>query len=193
MQDDEHHGEEQHEHRGKFTEGKLDDALILATLHPKPGQRVLDAGCGNGYMARRFAEAVGASGTVYALDSDPQAVRHLEAELESPNLRAVLGDLGKPIPLGDGSLDLVYISAVMHGFTREERQSFVAEVGRLLVPGGLLGIVEIAKHETDFGPPLHIRLSPEDLEAMIPMDLVETVDVAEHFYLQVFSNGPAWR
>lgn len=190
MHDHDHHGEEKHEHRGKFTEGKLDDALILKTLGLKPGQRVLDAGCGNGYMARRFAEAVGPRGTVYAMDSDPQAVRHLEAELEGSNLRAVLGDLGKTIPLGDGSLDLVYISAVMHGFTREERVSFLAETSRLLVPGGLLSIVEIAKHETDFGPPLHIRLSPEELEAMVAMDPVETVDVAEHFYLQVFSNGP---
>ena len=181
-----HHGEEKHEHRGKFSEGVLDNELILKTLDLGPGQKALDAGCGNGYMAKLFAQAVGPSGRVYAMDGDPQFINPLIEETKDGNLLAMLGDISQNIPLPDSSLDVVYISTVMHGFSPRERQGFPAEAVRLLKPGGRLGIVEFKKEETNFGPPLSIRLSPEDLKALIPMTPVETMPVAEHFYLQVF-------
>ena len=181
-----HHDGEKHEHRGKFSEGALDNDLILRTLDLEPGQRVLDAGCGNGYMSKLFARAVAPSGRVYAMDGDHQFLDPLKAETEGTNLEAILGDISHDIPLADSSLDLVYISTVMHGFSQEERQGFLSEAARLLKPGGLFAIVEMEKRETNFGPPVHIRLSPGDLKELIPMTPATTVPVAEHFYLQVF-------
>lgn len=65
-------------------------------------------------------------------------------------------------------------------------QGFIAEVLRILKPGGRLAIVEIEKKETPFGPPLESRWSAEELKKIVPMDPVITVPVAKHFYLQVF-------
>lgn len=45
-----------HHHQGKSSESLLDKAQILASLSITPGQVILDAGCGNGYMAKEFAE-----------------------------------------------------------------------------------------------------------------------------------------
>ena len=67
-------------HVRKFSEDLLDNRLILETLGVRPGWAVLDAGCGNGYMSKVFARAVGPEGRVYALDKDRQFIRDLDAE-----------------------------------------------------------------------------------------------------------------
>ncbi|MBN1864169.1 MAG: hypothetical protein JW808_04650, partial [Victivallales bacterium] len=45
----------EHHHRGKSSESLLDKAAILGALRIEPGQTVLDAGCGNGYMSKEFS------------------------------------------------------------------------------------------------------------------------------------------
>jgi len=59
---------------------------------------------------------------------------------------------------------------------------------RLLKPNGVLAIVEIDKKETSFGHPLNIRFSPEELKKIIPLTPLNTIQVAEHFYMQMFTN-----
>ncbi len=54
----------------KFSEGLLNEAAILENLNLHAGQAILDAGCGNGYMAKKFSKLVGNSGKIYALDID---------------------------------------------------------------------------------------------------------------------------
>jgi tRNA A58 N-methylase Trm61 len=58
------------QHRKKFTEGLLDHELILKALNIRPGQTILDAGCGNGYMSKLFSNEVTQCGIVYALEQD---------------------------------------------------------------------------------------------------------------------------
>ncbi|MEZ4549422.1 MAG: hypothetical protein R2874_02815 [Desulfobacterales bacterium] len=54
----------------KFTQGLLDNKRILDALAIHPGQLILDAGCGTGYMAKLFAAKTGLSGKVWAMDKD---------------------------------------------------------------------------------------------------------------------------
>jgi hypothetical protein len=67
-------------------------------------------------------------------------------------------------------------------------QGFIQETKRLLKPNALLAIVEIEKKETPFGPPLKMRYSPEELKKIIPMTPGNTIQVGEHFYMQLFNN-----
>jgi hypothetical protein len=62
------------------------------------------------------------------------------------------------------------------------------EVKRLLKLNAYLAIVEIEKKETPFGPPLNSRYSPEDLKNIVPFVPVNTVQVGEHFYMQIFKK-----
>lgn len=177
-------------HRGKFTENLLNNDLIIKSLGIAPGQTVLDAGCGNGYMTKLFAKAVGPAGKVYALDTDSQAISILRHQTRGTNIETIMGDISQETVIEASSLDMIYIATVLHSFTRQQLQEFIREVKRLLKPDGVLAVVEIVKQETPFGPPLSMRYSPEELKALVPLKAENTVAVAEHFYMQVFRHHP---
>ena len=161
---------------------------ILEGLAITPGQVILDAGCGNGYMAKAFAERTGESGNVYALDPDADSIEVLKGETRGSNIEALVGDITRETPLKPSSLDLVYLSTVIHGFSETELDGAIREIERLLKPGGKLAIVEIRKEDTPFGPPMAIRFSPEELRSRIDMRPAGLTDAGEHFYMQVFEK-----
>jgi ubiquinone/menaquinone biosynthesis C-methylase UbiE len=177
-----------HKHRGKFTEGLLNNEVVLKALKIKAGQTILDAGCGNGYMSKLFSGEVSQSGKVYSLDPDKYFIEVLRNETQGTNIEAIEGDITKPTQLKKSSLDLIYVSTVIHGFSKKQVQGFLTEAKRILKPGATLAIVEIEKKETPFGPPLEIRFSPEELKKIVPLDPVNTVQVGEHFYMQIFKS-----
>jgi ubiquinone/menaquinone biosynthesis C-methylase UbiE len=177
-----------HQHRGKFTEGLLNIEAIIKALNIKPGMIILDAGCGNGYMSKVFSETVSQSGKVYALDPDKYFIKILKKETKGTNIKTMEGDVTTPTKLKQSSLDLIYISTVIHGFSQQQMQGFLQEADRLLKPDALLAIVEIEKKETPFGPPIKLRYSPEELKKIVPMVPGNTIQVGEHFYMQIFKN-----
>ncbi|MBI9082312.1 MAG: class I SAM-dependent methyltransferase [Desulfobacterales bacterium] len=179
----------EHRHRGKFTEGLLDVERILGGLALRPGQTVVDAGCGNGYMSKIFSRQVTPSGKVYALDPDRHFIGVLEAETRGTNIVTIVGDITRPTPIEPSSVDLIYISTVIHCFSKLQMQGFIQEVRRLIKPDGLLAIVEIEKTETPFGPPLNRRFSSEELRTIVPMTPVETIPVAEYFFMHTFAHA----
>ena len=115
---------EAHHHRGKFTEGLLNNEVILKALNIKPGQTILDAGCGNGYMSKLFSEKVSPLGKVYALDPDQHFIEILKNKSLGSNIEALTADITRPSQLRQSSVDLIYISTVIHGFSREQMQNF---------------------------------------------------------------------
>jgi ubiquinone/menaquinone biosynthesis C-methylase UbiE len=180
----------EHKHRGKFTENLLDHDLILQSLSIGPGQTVLDAGCGNGYMSKLFSQTVAPSGKVYALDPDTYFINILRNETRGTNIVTIEGDITQETAIPAFSLDLIYISTVIHGFSKKQMQGFLKEVKRLLRPDGALAIVEIEKTETPFGPPLELRYAPEELKKIVSLVAEKTVPVAKYFYMQIFRNHP---
>jgi len=178
-----------HHHKGKSSERFLNKELILQMLDIQPGQTILDAGCGNGYMSKIFSEKVTSSGKVYALDPDADAIEVLRKETQGSNIEALVGDITKPSQINPSSVDLVYLSAVIHGFSKQEMKDLLEEARRLLKPNAILAFVEIDKKETPFGPPLNIRFSPDELQEAVPLAPLHTVRVGEHFYMQIFQNN----
>ena len=63
------------------------------------------------------------------------------------------------------------------------------EVKRVMKPDGILAVVEFKKIEGPPGPPLHIRLSHEDVETMLKrydFKSVKTLEVGNYNYLSLF-------
>ena len=184
-----HHAHEhKHEHKGKSSDGFVDKVAVLKALDVKEGQIVLDAGCGNGYMAKELAGLVKSNGKVYAMDADESAIENLKKTAVTDAIQPIIGDITATTELRDLSLDLIYLSVVMHGFSESQTAGFIAEVQRLLKPGGILAVLEFKKEDTSHGPPMEIRLSPEEMKGKIPFTLVKRVAIGEDLYLQLFQK-----
>ena len=178
-----------HHHRKKSSESFLDKNQILACLPIASGQVILDAGCGNGYMAKEFARLTGETGTVYALDPDTVSIDALKSETAGTVIEPFVGDITQETRLAASSVDLAYLSTVIHGFSKAQMEGLLQEVLRLLKPKGRLAIVEIKKEETPFGPPLDVRVSPAELRhAMAGLTPSRLMDAGDHFYMQVFDK-----
>ena len=178
-----------HHHRGKSSESFLDKDTILRGLNILPGQTILDAGCGNGYMSKEFSRILKDTGKVYALDSGREAIEALRKETEGTNIEAMEGDITKTTPLEASSIDLIYLSAVFHEFSENQIQRFEKEVRRLLKPHARLAIVEIQKLDTPFGPPLEMRFSPQELKQTVTLAPLTEVEIGQYFYMQLFENA----
>ena len=179
---------ERHHHGRKSTESFLNKELILKEINIQIGQTILDAGCGIGYMSKAFSKEVTESGKVYALDLNTQFIEVLRKETQRTNIETIEGDITKPTRINQSSVDLIYLSGVIHRFSKQQMQGFLREAKRLLKPNAMLAIIEIEKKETPFGPPLNMRLTPKDLKDIIPLVPLNTIQVGEHFYLQIFKN-----
>jgi ubiquinone/menaquinone biosynthesis C-methylase UbiE len=177
-----------HEHRGKSSASLLRVDDILGAIPICPGWSILDAGCGDGYMAKAFAGCLRGTGKVFASDIDGTAIDTLMRSSAETGIEAFVADITKTIPLPDASMNLVYLSTVLHGFEAKSAKRFLHEAKRILKPDGLLAIVEI-NPDAPFGPPPSMRFSPELLREKIGLPPKAFRAVGEHFYLQVFENA----
>jgi len=173
----------------KFSEGLLDEKKIKDELKIATGQTILDAGCGNGYMAKKFSPLVGKTGRIFALDSDKGFINILKEEVEGTNITALIGDITKSTIFQDRSVDMIYLSNVFHIFSKTQVEYFSKEANRILKPEGVLAIVNIKKIETVFGPPLEMRYSPEELIKNVKLHPSKLVDVGKYFYMQLFNKS----
>ena len=124
-----------HHHRGKSSEDLIDKEVVLKALNLRPGQVILDAGCGNGYMAKEFARILNGSGKVIALDPDEISIGELSRDTVGSSIMPICEDISKKTSLEALSVDLVYLSMVFHGFSGEQIDGFKIEIDRLLKPG----------------------------------------------------------
>lgn len=119
-------------------------AEVLEFLDVQPGDVVLDWGAGGGYWSEVLAGEVGPDGTVYA-----QGAR---GPIEGfDNIEPLQMERGAPIPLEDGSVDLILLSYVYHHMyfspdsgeaTPANTQTQLAEWSRVLKPGGRVAVIE---------------------------------------------------
>lgn len=82
----------------------------LAKAAAKPGERVLDVGCGGGATTLALARSVGTDGHVTGLDISPQLIKHArgrgkDAKLENLSWTVADAETGE---LGRGTYDLVF-------------------------------------------------------------------------------------
>lgn len=97
------------------------------------GDRVLDIGCGDGFFARCFFAARGAS--VDAIDIEPSAIEHAERHNASPQIRYRLQDaVAEPFP--SDLYDVVVWDGALGHFSPETTDRMLAKIRSVLADGG---------------------------------------------------------
>ena len=103
--------------------------MLRAFLRPGPGDRVIDLGCGSGrslvWNHDLGARAVG-------VDVSPHFAEEARRDAD-----LALGDLRR-LPFADGSFDKGYALDVFEHLSREGLNEVLAEISRVLAPGGRL-------------------------------------------------------
>jgi ubiquinone/menaquinone biosynthesis C-methylase UbiE len=118
----------------------------LAERYVKPGNRVLDFGCGPGFFTREFAKRVGDTGMVIAVDVQEEMLRILQEKMGAEGLLPRIKthrcdpDSIALSPEYDGKMDVVFTIFVVHEIP--DAAKLFREISTLLVPGGQLFISE---------------------------------------------------
>jgi ubiquinone/menaquinone biosynthesis C-methylase UbiE len=107
---------------------------LLRVLAPTGGETVVDVGSGVGKVPR--ALALSRRGRTAALEPSPRML----AAGRYAGASVVRAD-GTRLPLADGSVDVVVAAWVLHVLTPDQRAAAVAEIARVLRPGGRLGVI----------------------------------------------------
>lgn len=139
----------------------LPPEALLGALAIGSRDDLLDIGAGTGYFCIPAARMT--QGRVYALDVAPQMLAELETRVQQAELGNVtfVQGVAEQIPLDDHVVDHVIASFVLH--ETDPLATALAEIHRVLRPGGQCLCVEWEKTPSESGPPLHHRLHSTDL------------------------------
>lgn len=136
---------------------------IVRALDLRPGMAIADVGAGTGLFTLMFAAAVGAEGTVHAVDVMPGFLAHIRAKVEKAGLidrvRFVQAT-DRSSGLAAGSVDAIFMSDAYHHL--EYPQHTLATLRAALRPGGTLWLIDFRRDEdSDEWLKQHVRAGKE--------------------------------
>ncbi|MFQ5740585.1 MAG: class I SAM-dependent methyltransferase [Acidobacteriota bacterium] len=164
---------------------------VVSALGLKEGEIIADVGAGSGYFAFRFARRVGESGKVYAVDINPEMIRHMNhrvRDLEMRNVVTVLADPDDPL-IPEAAVDRFFICDTWHHIEQPDR--YLELMKGLLKPGGQIVMVDFQKRELPLGPPLEMKIARADLIRQLEahgFQLLEEHTFLPYQYFLVFAR-----
>lgn len=117
------------------------DALVEAA-GIGPGMRVLDVGCGTGTLALRI-KATQPKAAIDGIDGDPEMLERARAKARRAGQDISFTEaLSFDLPFEDATFDRAVSSLFFHHLVCGDKERTLAEIHRVLVPGGELHIAD---------------------------------------------------
>ena len=121
--------------------------MVIELAKVKPGDKLLDVGCGTGSLTLTAKSTVGTSGAVYGIDAAPEMIEAARRKAKQDGFDAVFEvGLVEKIPFPDATFDVVVSRLVIHHLPDDLKRKAFAEIFRALKPGGRFLVA-------DFRPP----------------------------------------
>ncbi len=122
--------------------------FAVEQLDIRPGQRVLDVGCGTGVVTRMMAERTGVEGHVTGLDPSQAMLDQARRYSQFPPVAWVAGE-GEHLPFSDASFDAVTAQFSLRNM--RDWSAGLQEMVRVLKPGGRLVVLDIVQPLSTLG------------------------------------------
>ncbi|KYP80064.1 class I SAM-dependent methyltransferase [Ferroacidibacillus organovorans] len=137
----------------------------LQLLDVRETDDVADIGCGPGYFSLPLAAKT--KGSVYCVDLSSVMLSYVQKRAAEANCQNVttVESPAESIALPDHSVDRILCSFVLHEV--DDLSQSLKEFIRILKPSGKMLLIEWEKKESEFGPPIHHRLSSASLGAAL--------------------------
>jgi ubiquinone/menaquinone biosynthesis C-methylase UbiE len=154
--------------RGQLRELRLRTANLARI---QPGEQVLDVGCGTGTLAMEVARRVGKAGRVAGVDPGTEQIARARSKAARRNVPiefqiGVIEHLAFP----DQTFDVVLSTLMMHHLPGDLKRQGLAEIARVLKPGGRLVIADFKRKQERQGQAARFHAggsSMQDLVALV--------------------------
>ena len=171
-------------------------SMVLANLGVKPGMKVCDMGCGNGFYTLSIAKMVAPLGHVYAVDIQPEMLKFLNDRADDEGVRNFSPILGSELDprLPSNSIDMILCVDVYHEFSYPEQM--LAAMREALSPQGVIVLVEFRAEDPKVPiKPEHKMTKAQILKEMGPngFKLVKEFDKLPWQHLMFFGKDENYR
>lgn len=146
---------------------------VLAPAMLRPGEAVLDVGCGTGSLAMLAKTQVGDAGRVHGIDASAEMIARAKAKAAKKHADVNFEEArAQALPFADATFDVVLSTVMLHHLRRAVREDAVREMRRVLKSGGRLVVVDFCgATSTGRGPRMHFHphghVQPRVLEDLV--------------------------
>ncbi len=165
-------------------------AEVLKALEIAKTAVVADIGAGGGYFTEKFSKYLSPLGHVYATDVQDVMIETLKervAKRRLNNVEVIRADFDDP-KLPEASCDLIFLSSVYNEING--RSDYMKKIKTALKPGGRVAIIEFLPDLMDLGPPMNMRLQPEQVIQELSaanFRLIKSYDFLPREYFLIFA------
>ncbi|TQK44356.1 methyltransferase family protein [Streptomyces sp. SLBN-118] len=136
----------------------------------RPGDKVLDVGCGTGYLTRLVAAAVVPGGSAVGIDPSPTVIGYARSKAGAACTHET--GVAEALNAPDASFDVVVTSLAIHHIPANVRPAALREMFRVLRPGGRLLLADFRPPRSRLGRHLIGALTGPAMEHN-PVDLLD--------------------
>jgi len=120
---------------------------IVEMADVRAGNNVLDVSCGTGTLVSLLASCAGPDGHVAGIDLSEQMLDVARHKVRVNQVEFVQGN-AEDIPFEDSTFDRVTMSLAIHEMNRKGRINALAQMWRVLKPGGLVVVADMRRPDT---------------------------------------------